>query len=443
MSPVTIGLISLILLLAMVLMGCHIGTSLMVMSVVGIYLSTGSLGVAINILGTTAFSAIRDYAFGVIPLFVLMGLLANLSGASSDLFNAADAMLRKVKGGLAIATVFANAIFAAITGVSIASAAVFTKIARPPMKRLGYDKKFAVGTIAGSSVLGMLIPPSLLMIVYGMLAEVSIGKLFVAGVLPGIMMALIYIIGISVMVKVKPALIQQPREEGAEDSYEESSRLKAIIKPWPMVLLIVVTLGGIWGGFFTPIEAGGVGAFGALILVICKRKFTLKAMWDTLLETGITTGSVLFLLISAQMYSRMLAMTGVVSMVGKAVTELPLPHMAIIVIFILVWVALGCILDSTSILLLTIPLMVPIVRSFGMDLVWFGIVGIVAIETGLLTPPFGMSVYTIKSSMKASEGGDEMTLVDIFAGSMPFLLMMFLCIALMLVFPGIVTLLVP
>ena len=443
MSPVTIGLISLILLLAMVLMGCHIGTSLMVMSVVGIYLSTGSLGVAINILGTTAFSAIRDYAFGVIPLFVLMGLLANLSGASSDLFNAADAMLRKVKGGLAIATVFANAIFAAITGVSIASAAVFTKIALPPMKRLGYDKKFAVGTIAGSSVLGMLIPPSLLMIVYGMLAEVSIGKLFVAGVLPGIMMALIYIIGISVMVKVKPALIQQPREEGAEDSYEESSRPKAIIKPWPMVLLIVVTLGGIWGGFFTPIEAGGVGAFGALILVICKRKFTLKAMWDTLLETGITTGSVLFLLISAQMYSRMLAMTGVVSMVGKAVTELPLPHMAIIVIFILVWVALGCILDSTSILLLTIPLMVPIVRSFGMDLVWFGIVGIVAIETGLLTPPFGMSVYTIKSSMKASEGGDEMTLVDIFAGSMPFLLMMFLCIALMLVFPGIVTLLVP
>ena len=443
MSPVTIGLISLILLLAMVLMGCHIGASLMVMSVVGIYLSTGSLGVAINILGTTAFSAIRDYAFGVIPLFVLMGLLANLSGASSDLFNAADAMLRKVKGGLAIATVFANAIFAAITGVSIASAAVFTKIALPPMKRLGYDKKFAVGTIAGSSVLGMLIPPSLLMIVYGMLAEVSIGKLFVAGVLPGIMMALIYIIGISVMVKVKPALIQQPREEGAEDSYEESSRLKAIIKPWPMVLLIVVTLGGIWGGFFTPIEAGGVGAFGALILVICKRKFTLKAMWDTLLETGITTGSVLFLLISAQMYSRMLAMTGVVSMVGKAVTELPLPHMAIIVIFILVWVALGCILDSTSILLLTIPLMVPIVRSFGMDLVWFGIVGIVAIETGLLTPPFGMSVYTIKSSMKASEGGDEMTLVDIFAGSMPFLLMMFLCIALMLVFPGIVTLLVP
>lgn len=443
MSPVTIGLISLILLLAMVLMGCHIGTSLMVMSVVGIYLSTGSLGVAINILGTTAFSAIRDYAFGVIPLFVLMGLLANLSGASSDLFNAADAMLRKVKGGLAIATVFANAIFAAITGVSIASAAVFTKIALPPMKRLGYDKKFAVGTIAGSSVLGMLIPPSLLMIVYGMLAEVSIGKLFVAGVLPGIMMALIYIIGISVMVKVKPALIQQPREEGAEDSYEESSRLKAIIKPWPMVLLIVVTLGGIWGGFFTPIEAGGVGAFGALILVICKRKFTLKAMWDTLLETGITTGSVLFLLISAQMYSRMLAMTGVVSMVGKAVTELPLPHMAIIVIFILVWVALGCILDSTSILLLTIPLMVPIVRSFDMDLVWFGIVGIVAIETGLLTPPFGMSVYTIKSSMKASEGGDEMTLVDIFAGSMPFLLMMFLCIALMLTFPGIVTLLIP
>lgn len=442
MSPAAIGLIALVLLLVLVLLGCHIGTSLMVMSVVGIFLCTGSANTAINILGTTAFSAIRDYTFGVIPLFVLMGLLANLSGASTDLFYAADALLRKVKGGLAIATVIANAVFAAITGVSIASAAVFTKIALPPMKRLGYDKKFAVGTIAGSSVLGMLIPPSLLMIVYGMLAEVSIGKLFVAGVLPGILLAAIYIIGISVLVRVKPQLINQERAADAETGEDRQALLKVILRPWPMVLLIIVTLGGIWGGFFTPIEAGGVGAFGALILVICKRKFTLKNMWETLLEAGVTTGSVLFLLISAQMYSRMLAMSGVVNMVSKAVTQLPLPPMVIIVLFILIWVALGCILDSTSILLLTVPLMVPIVSAFGMDLVWFGIVGIIAIETGLLTPPFGMSVYTIKSSMKDSEGGSELSLVDIFAGSMPFLAMMFLCLILLLVFPRIVTLLV-
>jgi C4-dicarboxylate transporter DctM subunit len=443
MSAVAVGLIAFILLMVLVLLGVHIGVSLMVMSVIGIYLSTGSWSVATNILGTTAFSSIREYTFGVIPLFVLMGLLANLSGASTELFNAADALLRKVKGGLGIATVAANAVFAAITGVSIASAAVFTKIALPPMERLGYDKKFAVGTVAGSSVLGMLIPPSVLMIVYGMLAEVSIGKLFIAGVLPGILLAVIYVIGISIMVRVKPDLINQHRADGAADTYAEGTRWKTILKPWPMILLIVITLGGIWGGFFTPIEAGGVGAFGALILVICKRKFTLKNMWDVLLETGITTGSVLFLLISAQMYSRMLAISGVVNMVGKAVINSGLAPMLVIVLFIVIMVILGCILDSTSILLLTVPLMVPIVESFGMDLVWYGIVAIVAIETGLLTPPFGLSVYTIKSSMKLREGEKGMEITEIFAGSMPFLAMMFVALLLIVVFPPIVTVLVP
>jgi C4-dicarboxylate transporter DctM subunit len=207
MEPLTIGLIALVLLLTMVLLGIHIGVSLMIMSMVGIFLATSNINTAINILGTTAFQAIRTYTFGVIPLFVLMGLLANLSGASVDLFAAANAMLRKVRGGLAIATVLANAVFAAITGVSVASAAVFTKIALPSMMEFGYKRSFAVGTIAGSSVLGMLIPPSILMIVYGMLTEVSVGKMFIGGVLPGIMLSIIYVIGIRILIKMKPEII--------------------------------------------------------------------------------------------------------------------------------------------------------------------------------------------------------------------------------------------
>jgi len=435
MTPIMVGITALVLLLVLVLLGVHIGFSLMTMSIIGIYLTTGNILTSVNILGTTAFSAIREYTFGVIPLFVLMGLLANLSGASIDLFNSADALLRKVKGGLGISTVVANAIFAAITGVSVASAAVFTKIALPPMIKLGYDKKFAVGTVAGSSVLGMLIPPSILLIVYGMLAEVSIGKLFIAGVLPGILLSIIYIIGISVMVRVRPSLIDQEKEEGAMDHYAEGSALKTILKPWPMVILIIVTLGGIWGGFFTPTEAGGIGAFGGLVLVLIKKKFTISNVKEVLIETGLTTGSILFLLISAQMYSRMLAISGVVNIIGNAVIGLDVLPIFIVLLFVLIMVALGCILDSTSILLLTMPLMCPIIAGFGMDMIWFGIVAVVAIETGLLTPPFGLSVYTVKSSLKDKDGKEMMGVAEIFQGSMPFLIMMSLCLALLIAFP--------
>jgi tripartite ATP-independent transporter DctM subunit len=428
------------MLLLLVILGVHIGSSLMIVSIFGIFLTTGRINTAINILGTTAFSSIREYTFGVIPLFVLMGLLANLSGASSDLFNAADALMRKIKGGLGIATVIANAIFAAITGVSIASAAVFTKIALPPMNRLKYEKRFSVGIIAGSSVLGMLIPPSVLMIVYGMLAEVSIGKLFIAGILPGILLSLLYIACICILVRVRPGLIGSVDPSELE-SDTEAPRWKTILKPWPMLVLILVTLGGIWTGFFTPIEAGGIGAFGSLVLVIFKRTFTISTMWAVLLEAGMTTGSILFLLISAQMYSRMLAMSGVVNLVGESLIAMNLAPLAVLSLFLVILVALGCILDSTSILLLTMPLMCPVISKFGMDLIWFGIVAIITIETGLLTPPFGLSVYTIKASMSSDTGGgesiDQLTVWDIFTGSQPFLITMFLCVILLVAFPWI------
>ncbi len=437
MEPITVGLIALGLLLVLIIFGFHIAVSLMIMSIVGIYLTTGNIEIAVNILGTTAYSSIREYVFGVIPLFVLMGLLANLSGASAELYDAANAALRRIRGGLGIATVVANAIFAAITGVSIASAAVFTKIAVPEMTRLGYNKRFAVGTVAGSSVLGMLIPPSILMIVYGMLAEVSIGKLFVAGIIPGILLSVLFILCIVVLVRIKPDIIQ-----GHEDKIDYNDNvLKKVAKTWSIMALVVITLGGIWAGFFTPTEAGGVGAFGAFLLVIIKGKFKIRLLWDTFLEAGITTGSILFLLISAQMYSRMLAISGVIGIMGDYVTSLQVAPMAIIVVFMLIMIVLGCILDSTSILLLTMPLMCPIVSAFGMDLIWFGIVAIVAIETGLLTPPFGLSVYTIKSAL--SDVGDRgMGVEEIFRGSFPFLIVMFISLIILLAFPVLSTFLV-
>jgi tripartite ATP-independent transporter DctM subunit len=435
-----IALITLIILIAFIIFGVELGIALMFCSILGIFLSTGNFDIAVNILSSTAYSALREYIFGVTPLFVMMGLLANLSGGSEDLYNAVNILLKKVKGGLGIATVIANAIFAAITGVSIASAAVFTKVAVPQMRRLGYHKRFAVGTVAGSSILGMLIPPSVLMIIYGMLADTSIGKLFVAGVVPGIIMTIAFIITIKIIIKIKPEWI-----EGNEGEIESQDHvLKTVMKPWPLLVLILITLGGIWAGFFTPTEAGGVGAFGALIIVIMKGKFSIKSIWDVLLNTGVTTGSILFLLVAAQMYSRALAVSGDTSMLGEFITSLQVPSILIIIVFLIVLVLLGTILDSTSILLLTMPLFVPIVNSFGMNLVWFGIIAIIAIEVGIITPPFGIAVFTVKSSLGelGSSEGDDITIEDIFAGAIPFIIAMFVVLAILIAFPYLSTCLI-
>lgn len=437
MDIVTIGLITILLMFILILLGVHVGVSLALMSVLGIFLATGNLDTSISILQTTAFRAIREYIFGVIPLFVLMGLLASMSGASKEIYEAFDVVLRRIRGGLGMATVAANAVFATITGVSIASAAVFSKVSLKPMMDLKYNKRFALGTIAGSSILGMLIPPSLLLIIYGMLAQVSIGALFIAGILPGLLISLIYCIGIYLMARVKPSLVgfdKLDKMAQKENKKFTKKDIKTIVKPWGLLILIVTVLGGIYTGQFSPTEAGGVGAFGALLLVIFKRKFTFTGFWKLLVETGYTTASVLFLLICAQMYSRMLSMSGVGGFIQNLVTTLNVPDMIILIIFLLIMVILGMVLDSTSILLITVPLMVPIVTAMGYDLIWFGILTIITIEIGLLTPPFGLVVYSMKSAL-----GKRVTLEDIFIGSFPFIIMMAISIVIMMFIPQIIT----
>ncbi|NLI20932.1 MAG: TRAP transporter large permease [Clostridiales bacterium] len=435
MSPLEIALITLGLLLLLLFSGVHLVTTLMTTSLVGVFLVTGRMTTAINVLSMSAWGSIRDYMFGVIPLFMLMGLFANLSGASKELYDSANLMLKKVRGGVGMATVVANAIFAAITGVSIASSAIFTKIALPQMLRLGYNRKVSVGCIAGSAVLGMLIPPSLLMIVYGSQADVSIGKLFLGGVLPGIVLSLAFCVTIALTAIVKPKYIPKP-EPLTED--EKKNFWKIVLRPWAMLILIFVSLGGIWMGIFTPTEAGGVGAFGAFLIVILKGKFNWKTMKDTLLSAVSTSGAVLILLIAASCYSKTLSMAGVVNMFSSAILGLSLPPVVIILLFMVVLLLLGCILDSTSILLLTIPLMVPIVKSFGMDPVWFGIVMIVAVECGLLTPPFGMNVFTVKAAIVDMPEARGIRVEEIFSGSFPYFLTMIFVLLLMIFVPQIV-----
>ena len=438
MTPGMIALITLVMLLTMILCGIQLSTALMFTSVVGVFLITGRFSTAMNVLSQSAWAGIRQYMFGVIPLFVLMGLLANLSGASQELYDSASLLLKRVRGGVGIATVIANAVFAAITGVSIASAAVFTKIALPQMTRLHYHRKVAVGTVSGSAILGMLIPPSLLMIVYGSQADTSIGKLFLAGVIPGIVMTIAFIIVIMFTAWRHPEYI--PKAEPLTED-EKKNYWRIVLKPWAILLLIVVSLGGIWLGVFTPTEAGGVGAFGAFLIVIIKGKLNAKTLWDTLLSAASTTGSVLILLISASTYSKTLSMGGVINMVSNFIHGLQMPPIAIILMFMVILLALGCVLDSTSILLLTIPLMVPIISGYGYDLVWFGIVMIIAVECGLITPPFGMNVYTVKAALQGMPGTEGITIEEIFSGSMPYLAAMIVVLLLCIFFPQLVTML--
>ena len=436
MSIGFVAAVSLILLLVLIFSGIHLSTSLMITSVIGVYLSTGRIATAMNVLAQSAWGAVRSYMFGVIPLFVLMGLFANMSGASKDLYDAASLMMKRIRGGVAIATVVANAVFAAITGVTVASATIFTQIALPQMTRLNYKRKFSLGTIAGSAILGMLIPPSLLMIVYGAQADVSIGKLFVAAIGPGLLMTLAFIITIRVIAIFKPEYI--PAAETLTEE-EKKNYWKIVLKPWPIVLLIVISLGGIWGGLFTPTEAGGVGAFGAFLLVVFKGKFNWKDFMKTMLSAGQTAGSVLILMISASTYSKTLSMCGVINLLSNFVGSLNVAPVLVVVIFILILMILGCILDSTSIILLTSPLMDPILRNMGYDLVWWGIVMIIAIETGMITPPFGMNVFAVKSTLANMKGMNDITIGEIFAGSMPYLTAMIIVDLICIFIPAVVT----
>ncbi len=434
MSDLQVGLLAIVLMLAGIYFGMHIGVALIVTSFVSVALIK-SPDVAARFVAASANDAIRDYLFGVIPLFVLMGMLVSVSGVGRDTFDVFQWLMRRVRGGLGLATVGANAVFAAITGISIASASVFTKVAVPEMIRHGYTRRFAVGVVAGSSVLGMLIPPSLLMIIYGVLAEESVGRMFIAGIIPGIVLALGFALLIVGMAYLRPAMIMEQGAEAAVREAHHETWGSAAIKFIPILILITLVLGGLYGGLFTPTEAGAVGAAGALVIALVRRRLDWKKLWNVLTETGYVSVSVLFLIISAMLYSRMLALTGMPAAVTEGITSLGLGPWGFLAAYVAIVIALGCIIDSVSIMLIMLPIVLPIARAFGMDIVWFGVITVVAVEIGLLTPPFGVSVYTVKSALNDS----RITVRDIFAGAFPFVLMMVAVLVLLVIFPKLST----
>ena len=324
MSPSLIACASLVLMLALIWAGMHVAVVLAVVSFIGVWLIKGDPGIAANLLAQASSDAIASHIFGVVPLFVLTGFLVAMADIGKDAFEVANQLLRRLRGGLGIATVASNAVFAAITGVSIASAAVFTRVAVPEMRRYGYNPKFAVGVVAGSSVLGMLIPPSLLMILYGFLANQSVGDLFTAGIVPGLVLALAYAVGIVLMATLWPRSVYQGGQVRAIADAALMPLPTLVLKIFPSALLIVAVLGGLYAGFFTATEAGAVGAALALAIALLRRKLNLKTLWGVLTETGHVTVSVSFLIICATIYTRMLAMSGMPQFLVERMTQMGL-----------------------------------------------------------------------------------------------------------------------
>jgi C4-dicarboxylate transporter, DctM subunit len=431
-EPRTVGMAMIALVVVLIVLGLPIAFALLLTGFLGLALIKHDVAIATRTLALAADGTVSDYVFATVPLFVLMGLFVNVSDVGRDAFRAAQRIFGGIYGGLGVATVAANAVFAAITGISIAAAAIFTKIAVPEMVRQGYTPKFAVGLTAGSSLLGMLIPPSLLLIIYGVLAEVSIGALFLAAVLPGILLAVAFAVGVVLMAWLWPSFVGNVKRE-SRAGQNDSAALGVLAGLVPVVALIVLVLGGIYGGIFTPTEAGAAGALGAMVIALLKRRLNWRSLWHVMSETGQVSVSILFLIIAASMFSRMLTLTGLPQDMAAFLSGTGLGLAGFLAAYLLLLLILGMLLDSTSIMLIMLPLALPVATALGANLVWFGVVTTIAIEIGLLTPPFGLSVYVIKASMD----DPTMTLATIFRGAFPFVLITLAVTLLLMAFPQI------
>lgn len=433
LSGLEVGSLSLLLILALVYLGMHIATALAAVSFAGVWLLKGNAVVALKLLVLSAGDSISSYAFGVVPLFILMGMFVNCAELGRDAYAVAHNLFRKSRGGLGHATVAANAVFAAITGISIASAAVFTRVAVPEMLRFGHSKRFAVGVVAGSSVLGMLIPPSVLLIVYALIAQQSVADLFTAAIIPGILLATAFSVGIALLATFYPRFVHDPAYVGTVSAVPSAglplpTMLRLIA---PIGVLILLVLGGIYGGFFTPTEAGAVGAGMAMIIALIRRRLSWPSFWQMLVEAGHVTASILFLIIAASMYSRMLGVTGIPTLLGDWMAEMNIGFQGTMAVYVVLMVLMGTVIDSTSIMLICAPLFLPVIIGFGGDPVWFGIVTVIGAEIGLLTPPLGISCFVVKGAL------DDRTisLNDIFAGAAPFAAIMLLVLVTLIQFP--------
>lgn len=437
MDETTILLLMFGLMFAGILIGIHIGFAFGITAFMGNVLIFGGsdgdwqdgLEIALSGVGSVAYEYLRSEVFAAIPLFMLLGDFVNKSGSARDLYNLINRGFRIIPGRLAVATVGGNAVFAAVTGVSIAAAAAFSRIAYPQMRLHGYNRTFALGSVAGSACLGMIIPPSVLLIVWGIISEKSIAQLFIAGAVPGLILACFFMVYIAVAATLKPELA--PKYHDASD--ERPMTKSEIASGFGIGCIILLVLGGIWGGLFTPTEAGGVGSAAAVILGVLKG-MSPRDLGRAVVDSGKAAAPVMFLLLTANMYAKFMEAAGMSELIRHTFETYNLGNTEIVIVIIVIWLLLGMILDSISIILITVPIFVPLTEPF-FDPIAFAIFGILAIEAGLLTPPFGLLVYTVKGTVEDK----SVRLAEIFRGSVPYWMLMLVVMLMIWAWPGLAT----
>ncbi|SHG64294.1 TRAP transporter large permease [Ornithinibacillus halophilus] len=426
MSPEIIGVIGIFVLLLLFVIRVPVAISLIIVGTVGLAFIRNWDSALVQ-LGTTPFSTASSYSLSVIPLFILMGMFLSYSGFGRDLYAAVDAWIGHIKGGLAMTTIGTSALFSAISGSVNATTATMARISLPEMKKYRYDDALSTACVAAGGTLGILIPPSVILVLYGILTMEPIGKLLIAGLVPGILQMVLFMILIYVMVWRKPSLAP------VTENKPLIIKLKSLTSIWPFVFLFALSIGGLYYGFFTPTEAGGVGAFGAFLLTIITRRLSWNDFKKSLSETTRLTAAIFFIIIGADIFSKFLALSTIPVKITEFVSNLALPSVVILALILFVYLVLGLFLEGIAIFVLTLPVVYPLITMLGYDGVWFGVVMILVMNIGLITPPMGLSVYVISSVAK------DVPAQRIFRGVIPMLFMMVLCLVLIVIFPDIVT----
>ena len=421
----TATLIAFAILFAILFYGVPLAFALGLVGLVGFSMLMGGHAAA-AMSAQIAWDTLTSYSLSVLPLFILMGNLVNHSGLSRNLYDASNAFIGHRRGGLAMATILASGGFAAVCGSSIATAATISTVALPSMRRYGYSPALSTGSIAAGGTLGILIPPSVIMIIYGSMTETSIGHLFVAGIVPGILAVLLYVAAVSATTALDPAAGPAgPRMPWAD-------RFRALRDVWMVLALFIIVIGGIYLGVFTPTEAAGIGATGAFVAALLRRSLTFGEFIRILFDSARTSAALMAVLVGALIFSNFVNITGAPEAVVEALKALNFPPLGVMVLILIFYLFLGCVFDALAMILLTVPIFFPLVMALGYDPVWFGIIVVVVVELGLITPPIGMNLFVIQSVAR------DIPMTTIYRGILPFIMVDIVRLAILVLFPWIV-----
>ena len=428
LDPLIVGYAGVILLFVFLGLGVPVAVAMGVVGICGMYFGIGELFV-IGQLRTLPFATVNSYGLAVVPLFVLMGVLAEASGITTEVFRTADLWLRRLKGGLYQAVIVGSAAFAAISGSTTVNALVFTRIAFPKMIGLGYSKSLSLGAIAGAGSFAAMIPPSITMVIYAIMTEQSVGQLLIAGLIPGVVAALVYLAGINLLVRIDPTL--------APDITEKVSwgeRWRALGKVWPIVILILLVMGGIYTGVFPPSAAGAAGAFGAFLFALARMRGVRGWLVGALQDAAFMSCIMFMILVGGLLLSRMLVVTGVIDHLVVAITSVADTPLKFMILASILYILLGCFLDTTSMMVVTLPFLFPVVVALDIDPIWFGIVLVKLIEISVITPPVGFNLFAVMSAVRG-----QATFGHVYKGVIPFIVLDLLVLVLLIMYPELAT----